>query len=84
MLRLMGVRGSDVSANPLVVFVKDHAVAIVKRDPYLLPWTEMNVAGQQNFDVIVAVALAEQIGVVTQSLHDFTLKLNYGTDIHIS
>lgn len=44
----------------------------------------MNVAGQQNFDVIVAVALAEQIGVVTQSLHDFTLKLNHGTDIHIS
>ena len=63
MLRLMGIRRSDVSANPLVVFVEDHAVAIVKRDTNLLPWTEMNVAGQQNFDVIVAVALAEQIGL---------------------
>ena len=84
MLRLMSVRRGDVGANPQVIFVEDHAVAIVERDADFLPGTEMNVAGQQNFDVIVAVALAEQIGVVTQSLHDFTLKLNYGTDIHIS
>ncbi|SVM43102.1 Uncharacterised protein [Klebsiella pneumoniae] len=44
----------------------------------------MNVAGQQNFDIIVAIALTEQIGVVTQSLDDFTLKFNHGANIHIS
>ena len=31
----------------------------------------MDVAGQQNLDVVVAVALAEQIGIVAQTLHHF-------------
>ncbi len=39
----------------------------------------MDVAGQQNLDVVVAVALAEQIGIVAQTLHHFTLKLHHGT-----
>ena len=59
MLRLVGIRRGDVGANPQVVFVEHHAVAIVEGNADFLPGAKVNVAWQQNFDVIVAVALAK-------------------------
>lgn len=35
----------------------------------------MDVAGQQNLDVVVAAHRPNKIGIVAQTLHHFTLKL---------
>ena len=75
----MSIRSRDVGADAQIVLIKHHAEAVVEGQINLLPRAEMDVAGQQNLDVIVAVALAEQIGIVAQTLHLFTLKLHYGT-----
>ncbi len=75
----MRIRRRDISADTQVILIKYHAEALIEGQIYFLPRAEMDVAGQQDLDVIVAVALAEQIGIVTQTLHHFTLKLHHGT-----
>ena len=75
----MRVRRRDVGADAQIVLIKDHAEALIEGQINLLPRAEMDVAGQQNLDVIVAVALAKQVGIVTQTFHHFTLKLHHRT-----
>ncbi len=75
----MCIRRRDISADAQVVLIKHHAEALIESQLNFLPGAEMDVAGQQNLDVVVAVALAEQIGIVAQTLHHFTLKLHHGT-----
>ncbi len=59
----MRVRRRDVGADAQIVLIKDHAEALIEGQINLLPRAEMDVAGQQNLDVIVAVALAKQVGI---------------------
>lgn len=75
----MRVWRRDIGADAQIVLIKHHAEAVIEGQINLLPRAEMDVAGQQNLDVIVTIALAEQVGIVAQTFHHFTLKLHHGT-----
>ena len=73
----MLIRRGNIGADAQVIFVEDHAVLVIEGEVNLLPRAEVDIARQQDFHVVVAVALSKQIGVVAKALNHFTVKGQY-------
>lgn len=68
----------DISVDVQVVFIKYYVEVFIESQINFLSGVEMDVVGQQNFDVVVVVVLVEQIGIVVQMFYYFILKFYYG------
>ncbi|SQI39744.1 Uncharacterised protein [Serratia plymuthica] len=69
------MRNDDIGADARTVGVKHQALLCLESRLQFLIGPEIRIAGQQHFKTVVAVALAEQIGVVAEPFDHFAVEI---------